>query len=62
LYGKYPFTNQPKDGKPRNFYDEVRINGLAILPGDVIRIEKAVDETASCIIDLVDLEEVAPPS
>jgi hypothetical protein len=62
LYGDYPFTNDPKAGKPRHFYDEVRVKGLAIAKGDVIRIEKADEGTADyCIIDLIDLEDVPPP-
>jgi hypothetical protein len=59
LYGKYPFTNNPKAGKPRNFYDEVRLKGLYIASGDVLRLQKD-DNAAYCIIDLVDLENVSP--
>lgn len=59
LYGNYPFTNNPLSGSPRNFYDEVRTNGLSILPGDVVRLEKdATDTAANYVIDLVDLENV----
>jgi hypothetical protein len=62
LYGKYPFTNNPKAGKPRNFYDEVRWKGLTLSPGDVVRLQNDdADSAPYCIIDLVDLEEVAPP-
>jgi hypothetical protein len=61
LYGKYPFTNDPAAGKPRNFYDEFRIKDLVIARGDVIRLQKTDDTAAYCIIDLVDLEQVAPP-
>lgn len=61
LYGKYPFTNDPKAGKPRNFYDECRVKGLNLVPGDVIRLQKPADAGAYCIIDLVDLETAAPP-
>jgi len=28
LYGTYPFSNHPDQGKPRNFYDELRAKGL----------------------------------
>src|SRR3954452_1175931 len=35
LYGKYPFSNQPKDGKPRNFYNEVHLKDESITKGDV---------------------------
>jgi hypothetical protein len=61
LYGKYPFTKEPKAGKPRDFYNEVRLKGLRISRGDVIRLEKPENDVPSCVIDLVDLEEVAPP-
>ena len=40
LYGKYPFTNDPKAGKPRNFYNEFRLKDLAFAKGDVIRSAK----------------------
>ena len=64
LYGKYPFTNDPAAGKPRHFYDELRLTGLHIGRGDVIRIQRddSMDDDAGyCIIDLVDLENPAPP-
>jgi Alpha-1,3-glucanase catalytic domain D1/Alpha-1,3-glucanase catalytic domain D2 len=61
LYGEYPFTNNPADGKPRNFYDDARLKDLELFKGDVVRIEKSDDAAAYCIIDLVDLEMVAPP-
>ncbi|MES1181126.1 MAG: glycosyl hydrolase family 28-related protein, partial [Verrucomicrobiota bacterium] len=62
LYGKYPFTNDPKAGKPRNFYDEVRLKDLYIGQGDVVRLQRdEQDAAAYCIIDLVDLENISPP-
>ena len=62
LYGLYPFTNHPKAGSPRNFFDEVRLKGLSIAKGDVLRLQKDAGNTASsCVIDLVDLEKIAPP-
>ncbi len=64
LYGKYPFTNDPAAGDPRHFYDEMRVTGLKIAQGDVIRIQRddqKEDNAEYCIIDLVDLENVAPP-
>ena len=61
LYGKYPFSNQPSDGKPRNFYDEIRVKGLAIGRSDVIRLQRTESDAAYCIVDLVDLEEVPAP-
>lgn len=60
LYGAYPFSNTPGNGSPRNFYDEVRTNGLSISAGDVVRLQKDAGDTASYyMIDLVDLENVA---
>ncbi len=61
LYGKYPFTNDPKAGKPRDFYNEVRLKNLTLAEGDVVRVQKTDEDAPCCIIDLVDLEKVAPP-
>jgi hypothetical protein len=62
LYGKYPFTNNPKASKPRNFYNEIRLKDLAIHSDDVVRLQKDDEDSAKyCIVDLVDLENVAPP-
>ena len=64
LYGKYPFSNDPDSGKPRHFYDEVRVKDLPIQKGDMIRIQRddsRDDRAGYSIIDLVDLEKVAPP-
>lgn len=59
LYGNYPFTNNPSAGSPRDFFDEVRINGLVLNPGTVIRLQKDATNTAAYyIIDLVDTENV----
>lgn len=60
LYGTYPFSNDPAQGKPRNFYDEQRLKGLAIEKGAVIRLTKAAADGVDCVIDLVDLERVPP--
>jgi hypothetical protein len=62
LYGNYPFTNNSAAGTPRNFYDEVRTNGLNISPGDVVRLQKDNNDSATnYIIDLVDLENTPAP-
>jgi Pectate lyase superfamily protein len=58
LYGAYPFSNQPDKGKPRNFYDELRVKDLTIAAGDVIRLQRLAADTEYCILDLVDLEDV----
>ena len=61
LYGIYPFSNQPTEGKPRNFYDELRVKGLKIGRNDVIRLQRSDADAAYCIVDLVDLEDVPGP-
>lgn len=61
VYGEYPFNNPPKSGKPRDFYNEARVKDLNIAPGDVLRLQKTYDDPAYCILDLVDLEKIAPP-
>jgi len=61
LYGSFPFVNTPS-GSPRNFFDEVRLSGLTINPGDTVTIQEDAGDTAAFyVIDLVDLENVAPP-
>ncbi|MGA2832256.1 MAG: glycosyl hydrolase family 28-related protein [Terracidiphilus sp.] len=60
-YGNYPFSNDPKDGSPRNFYDEVRLKELALAKGDVIRLQKPEGGAPYFIVDLVDLENIARP-
>jgi hypothetical protein len=64
LYGKYPFSNDPKMGKPRNFYDEVRTKDFPVNESDVVKIvreDKKGNTADFCIIDLVDLEEAPEP-
>lgn len=61
LYGDYPFNNLPKNGRPRNFYNEARLKDLQIARGDVLRLQKTYADPPYCILDLVDLESVAKP-
>ena len=60
IYGNYPFSGGPDQGVPRNFYDETHLKDIPIKAGDVLRIEKDSDSARYCIIDLVDLEQIAP--
>jgi hypothetical protein len=60
VYGTYPFTNTPADGKPRHFYDEVRLKDVPLAKGDVVTLTKT-GSAPYCILDLVDLELVSPP-
>jgi hypothetical protein len=64
FYGRYPFTNQPGDGRPHHFYDESRLRLSRVLPaGSRVRfvVEKA-DGAAWRVLDLADFELVGPPA
>jgi hypothetical protein len=61
IYGQYPFSNHATDGKPRNFYDEVRAKGLVIAKGDTVRLELPANAKIEVTVDLIDLENVAAP-
>ncbi len=61
LYGAYPFSNDPAQGKPRNFYDELRVKHVKIAAGDVVRLEKTANDGVACTLDLVDLELMPAP-
>lgn len=61
LYGRYPFANDPKEERHRNFYDELRVKGLTIAAGDVVRLQRSTATAPECIVDLVDLEKVPAP-
>ncbi len=61
LYGNYPFSNKPDEGKPRNFYNECRIKDLKIARNDVIRLQRGDGGASYCIVDLVDLEKIPAP-
>ncbi|WP_324726164.1 glycosyl hydrolase family 28-related protein [Actomonas aquatica] len=62
LYGTYPFSNDAAKGKPRNFYDEVRVPGVVIAAGDTVRLAKAiVADDVPVVLDLVDIETMGAP-
>jgi hypothetical protein len=63
LYGAYPFTNRPADGKPHHFFDEARLRLDRTLPaGARVRfvIEKP-GQPSPIALDLADFEVVRPP-
>jgi hypothetical protein len=57
-YGVYPWTNDPADGNPRNFFDEALVRLDRIYPaGTVIKLQKDVDSFAPTYwIDVVETE------
>jgi hypothetical protein len=63
LYGAYPFTHRPADGKPHHFFDEARLRLDRTLPaGARVRfvIEKP-GQPSPIALDLADFEVVGPP-
>ena len=62
IYGDFPWSNDPKKGKAHHFFDEAHAIVGNVAPGDVIRLQKgAADKSAYYLIDLIELEEIAPP-
>ncbi|CAH1217177.1 hypothetical protein PAECIP111892_04356 [Paenibacillus auburnensis] len=60
-YGSYPWSNDPRQGSGHRFYDEIHALIGDAPAGAVIRLEKsAEDHAASYVIDLADMEQVAP--
>ena len=60
-YGKYPFSNRPRDGRAHHFFDETRVRLPRLLPaGTRVRLTlgPGVPWTA---IDLADFEVAPPP-
>ena len=62
VYGDFPWSNDPKKGEAHHFFDEVHAIIGNVAPGDVIRLQKAAtDKAAYYLIDLIELEQIAPP-
>ncbi|MGW2015471.1 carbohydrate-binding protein [Streptomyces sp. NPDC001927] len=59
VYGEYPYTNNPGEGKAHRFFDETRVAFGQTLPaGTVLRLRKDAGDTApSYTIDLIEAEE-----
>lgn len=63
FYGRYPFTNDPKDGRAHHFYDESRLLLGRVLPaGTRVRfVVETADAAAWRVLDLADFELVGAP-
>ncbi|MFB6553752.1 carbohydrate-binding protein [Streptomyces sp. NPDC056405] len=61
VYGEYPYTNNPGEGKGHRFFDETRISLGRTLPANtVVRLQKdAADSAAFYTVDLLEAEETA---
>jgi len=63
VYGEYPWTNNPADGKAHHFFDEVRLMfSTTYAAGTKIKLQKdSGDNAAYYIIDFVEFENVPAP-
>ncbi len=62
VYGDFPWSNDPQQGKAHHFFDESRAIIPRVSPGDIIRLQKgASDKAAYYLIDLLELEQVPDP-
>jgi len=63
VYGTYPYTNTPSEGKPHRFFDEMRLTfGETLSKGTTIRLQKDEADTAEYyIIDFVECEKIEEP-
>lgn len=62
IYGDFPWSNDPKQGKAHHFFDESHALIPDIAAGDVIRLQKdAGDDAAYYLLDFVELEQAAGP-
>jgi len=63
-YGSYPFSNNPGDGHPHHFYDDVRARFSSTLAvGTTVKLQvDAGDNAASYTIDTADFENVPAAS
>lgn len=71
LTSKYAWTygafgsaqaNDPTQGTPHHYFDEARAIGFEIPAGATVTLQRDADDTAAYyVVDLIDLELVAPP-
>jgi hypothetical protein len=62
IYGSYPGTNNPDDGTPKHFFDEVRVLIGDVAAGATIRLQRESQNTLDyVVIDLLDAEQVPVP-
>lgn len=60
-YGSYPWSNDPGQGSAHRFFDEIHALTGDLPEGAKITLKKDADDSASSyVIDLADMEQVAP--
>lgn len=63
VYGGYPYNNNPSNGQPHRYFDEMRtVFGETLPAGTTIRLQKDTGDTAdNYIIDFIECELVGDP-
>jgi hypothetical protein len=62
VYGHYPWTNTPRDGDARRFFDESSFKIPQLAAGDRIRFALSTEEPADWLaLDFIELEQIVPP-
>ena len=62
VYGDFPWSNDPKDGRPHKFFDEISVEVPASSKDDVISfVLQAEDTKAPVTFDFIDLEWAPEP-
>ncbi len=62
VYGDYPWTNDPASRNARNYFDEAQVRVEGLDRGDIVRLEKQADDSASHYrIDFIEAEMAPPP-
>ncbi|MGW7094660.1 carbohydrate-binding protein [Streptomyces sp. NPDC054874] len=61
VYGEYPYTNIPGQGKAHRFFDDTRLHlGQTLPAGTVLRLQKdAADTAAFYTVDLLEAEQAS---
>ncbi|MDQ0091095.1 hypothetical protein J2T12_004521 [Paenibacillus anaericanus] len=60
-YGSYPWSNDPRQGSGHRFFDEIHTLIGDVPQGSTIQLKKdTVNQAEFYVIDLVDMEQVAP--
>ena len=61
VYGSYPWSNDPSEGRPHRNFEEIRFMTEGVIrAGSKLRIQKN-NQTEYCVIDLVDAEKADAP-
>lgn len=62
VYGHYPWSNAPREGNARRFFDESSYKIPQLAPGDRLRFALSTNQPPDWLaIDFIELEQIAPP-